>query len=125
MNMWFFPINFWEPWVPLPISGVTWTVQTMAFFYVMFPWILRFVQRVKHYYSWMVWLYIFQAVSFMAISIAGTYANNFGIGYWVARSWPPSRVTVFVMGCLAGVKRVRDNQSSAQVDRRHWGRVAT
>jgi len=110
-NMWLFPLNAWIPspeaQVQLPANVVTWTVQTMAFFYFCFPSILLWLRSVKRRALAMQLLFWWQGFTFMAVLLIGMYwVGNGNWAYWSARAWPLSRLPVFVMGCLAAVERM-------------------
>jgi len=109
LNMWIFPIDAWLPVdakkccshsVALPTNFVTWTVQTMAVFYIIFPYMLPWLKAVKRRRLMIHVLFWLQATTFLAIF------RGFNVSYWTARAWPLSRIPVFAMGCLSAVERM-------------------
>ncbi|CAE7710495.1 unnamed protein product, partial [Symbiodinium microadriaticum] len=110
LNMWVFPITVWLPsesQIELPSNFVTWTVQTMAVFYIVFPSMLSWLQNVQRRRLMVHLLFWLQAVTFMSLVCIGLFwMNNFEWAYWSARAWPLSRIPVFAMGCLAAVERI-------------------
>lgn len=109
LNMWLLPFTWVFPFpITLPTAGVTWTVQTMLFFYVCFPRVLAWLRERRERGTWVEGLYHAQWVVFVFILILVTIkTQDLGdVGAWVAyfsaRGWPPSRLLVFVMGCAVG-----------------------
>lgn len=141
INSWLFPFID----VGMPLNGVTWTITTMSFFYLMFPWMLPPMQRLTPTqrrrgivvcywvqlmtYSALVNLYEFVvpvAQFIPAVDETGLQLGSWRAGldydfspmysYWVARAWPMTRVLVFAMGCLAALNRVEANNRQAELD---------
>ncbi|CAJ1328202.1 unnamed protein product [Effrenium voratum] len=110
LNMWIYPLDAWLPQtqqIELPSNLVTWTVQTMAVFYLIFPSMLPWLKAVRRRKLTVHLLFWLQATTFMAIVCLGLFGiDNFNWAYWTARAWPLSRVPVFAMGCLAAVERL-------------------
>ncbi|CAK9116538.1 unnamed protein product [Durusdinium trenchii] len=138
LNMWIYPLDAWLPTdavccqhqVALPSNFVTWTVQTMAVFYIVFPYMLPWLKAVKRRRLVIHMLFWLQAVTFLSIVSFGVFAlKNFNVGYWSARAWPLSRIPVFAMGCLAAVERIhggghvtcRFRTADAGGEARRWG----
>lgn len=137
LNMWIYPIDAWLPFdrdccyhsVALPANFVTWTVQTMAVFYIVFPYMLPWLKAVKKRRLMIHLLFWLQAVTFLSIVMIGTFgANNFSVAYWTARAWPLSRIPVFAMGCLSAVERMHGGghvtcrfRSTGGSEARRWG----
>eukprot|EP00435_Cladocopium_sp_Y103_P054416 s257_g17.t1 len=75
LNMWIYPIDAWLPAdldccyhsVALPANFVTWTVQTMAVFYIVFPYMLPWLKAVKKRRLMIHLLFWLQAATFLAI----------------------------------------------------------
>mmetsp|Transcript_26993 Transcript_26993/g.53922 ORF Transcript_26993/g.53922 Transcript_26993/m.53922 type:complete len:476 (+) Transcript_26993:220-1647(+) len=109
MNMWVYP--FAPTFFLMPLNGGTWTIQTMLFFYLvfpaLFPFLLGITDRFKMIRS-MYWtqLFFFFAPFLIYIPIYGELKGA-EYSYWVARAWPVSRLPVFIMGCLAAIERVK------------------
>eukprot|EP00439_Symbiodinium_sp_Y106_P069380 s810_g11.t3 len=140
LNMWVFPITVWLPsgsQIELPSNFVTWTVQTMAVFYIVFPSMLSWLQNVQRRRLMVHLLFWLQAVTFMSLVCIGLFwLNNFEWSYWSARAWPLSRIPVFAMGCLAAVERIHGGghltafcrlprRCSAESEGARWGWRAT
>jgi hypothetical protein len=127
INTWLFPFVD----VGMPPNGVTWTITTMSFFYWVFPYLLPSFQRMSGerrrvwivtcfwiqagLYSVCIWLWasVVPVLLFNPEDPEDPFGNwkagldydvNGQMGYWVARSFPGSRVFVFSMGCLAGAR---------------------
>lgn len=79
-----------------------WTISTMLFFYMAFPSIAPRLQRVQRPYmrSLAMLMYGVQVILMPTICAAflPLLLTN---AFWFARSWPPFRLPVFVMGCCA------------------------
>eukprot|EP00439_Symbiodinium_sp_Y106_P066954 s810_g11.t1 len=133
-------IKVWLPsgsQIELPSNFVTWTVQTMAVFYIVFPSMLSWLQNVQRRRLMVHLLFWLQAVTFMSLVCIGLFwLNNFEWSYWSARAWPLSRIPVFAMGCLAAVERIHGGghltafcrlprRCSAESEGARWGWRAT
>jgi len=110
MNLWVYPFD--DEFFPL--NGVTWTIQTMWFFYLVFPALFPVLLRIDDCFQKIRIMYWVQLVCFIIpyfiyISIYGE--EGIDNAYWVARAWPLSRLPVFVMGCLAGIERVKHKEN--------------
>merc|ERR1712137_863661 len=88
----------------MPPNGVSWTIQTMSYFYFSFPYMLPWLRHVvrQQKVGWTIaLLYLLQLFTYVAAVII---PNNYF--YWTARAWPFSRLPVFAMGCLAAIDRL-------------------
>ena len=139
LNTWFLPFVD----VGMPPNGVTWTICTMSFFYWVFPYILPTMQRMsgERRRIWIDRLFLLQMFTYfatfwlwaLAVPVLSLEPNElsdpFGewragldfevspsMGYWVARSWPPFRLLVFCMGCLAALNRLDVAKRQAALD---------
>jgi peptidoglycan/LPS O-acetylase OafA/YrhL len=94
-----------------PTNGVLWTISTMAFFYVVFPFlepVLQKLNSVQKFESLAKKMYLLQIGFFFAVMILYTAVlkvpltdkNNFY--YWTWRFFPLCRLPVFIMGCCLG-----------------------
>merc|ERR1719401_782681 len=115
VNMWVWPANAWiqdrAHQIMLPTNGVAWTVQTMSVFYLLFPFILRWLGGVRRRRAAIRTLYWLQSITFMGFMLIGIFwVRDVMWGYWQARAWPLGRFPVFVMGCLAAVERVHGDE---------------
>ena len=105
----------WASLPPLSFAGPAWTISTLAFFYLVFPWLLRWHQNQtdKTLNRWIVILALVQAVAFFGLSFAIGYENSMW-AFWASHAWPISRVFVFDMGLVAGLLMLR--QGSPECD---------
>jgi len=113
----FFPIlneeerNYEVECVFLPLNRVSWTVQTMSIFYILFPFILPRLRHVDEKYRLgaIQFLYCLQVLICFA-----TFVTSLLIGLptvsdwnlwvlWVSRAFPFNRLPTFLMGCLSAV----------------------
>ena len=115
-NMWLIPFNPWLPMggkVPMPLSGVTWTIQTMFLFYIIFPYVIPFLatlrNRVKNLSVAVDCLYYLQMIIYFALLIWGQIVSP-NIAYWTARAFPPGRTPVFMMGCVLALRSIYGNE---------------
>eukprot|EP01038_Epipyxis_sp_PR26KG_P011951 gene11951-15996_t len=90
---------FYYPW-----DGPLWTIQLLTFCYLVFPYILPFVKRYKRriywtniFYGLSIFLYFFLFIIGLIIHVDP---------YYIARSFPPTRLTVFIIGMLMGLERL-------------------
>ena len=99
-----FGLTSWTGNAVSPPNGVTWTISTMSFFYIVFPDVLPRMQRytddqLKFRITAMYWV---QAVIFtMVLSLGLEW-------YFPARCYPPRAFMVFAMGCMAALHRTKD-----------------
>eukprot|EP01046_Picozoa_sp_COSAG06_P007371 COSAG06_NODE_360_length_16832_cov_9.250209_3_plen_327_part_00 len=111
-----FGLTSWFYYVAPP-NGVTWTISTMMFFYVVFPYLLPRIQRwsPKKQLAWIGRCYVLQIITFVALAIIlmDEAGNPTETGYWYGRAWPPSRLPVFLMGVLGALHRNRELHSTA------------
>jgi peptidoglycan/LPS O-acetylase OafA/YrhL len=141
INSWLFPFID----VGMPLNGVTWTITTMSFFYLIFPWILPtmqgmtpeqrrvaivssfWLQMVSYFGLLSLYEFVIPVAQFVPeVDESGLQLGSWRAGldydyapnysYWVARAWPVTRVLVFAMGCLAALNRVEANKRQALLD---------
>ncbi|MDJ0827730.1 MAG: acyltransferase [Rhodobacter sp.] len=99
-----FAVQMWISWVPVSFVGPAWTISTLAFFYVLFPWLLRWHERQSDAVlrRWLIGLFCAQFAIYFGISFAvGPY--NESQAFWAAHAWPVSRLPVFEMALVAGI----------------------
>jgi peptidoglycan/LPS O-acetylase OafA/YrhL len=104
-----------QMWVPHPsilgrnIDGPSWTISTMAFFYLIFPRLLkRYQNRTDQSLNRSITvLMVIQAVVFFALYFAISKMADPNAGFWMAHAWPISRIPVFEMGVVAGLLVLR------------------
>lgn len=103
-----FAVQMWFSLPPQSFDGPAWTISTLAFFYLVFPWLLRWHQRQSdHSLSrWIMLLFALQAIVFFGISIAVDEIDRTW-AFWAAHAWPVSRLPVFDMGLIAGLLVLR------------------
>ena len=121
LNVWVRPFNLWIPRggrVDQPSNGVTWTMQTMFMFYVVFPyvipWLASLRKRIKNLSVAIELLFYMQLIIFFSIVDFGLfYLHNVQFAYWTARSYPPSRLPVFMMGCVLALRSMYGNENDS------------
>lgn len=103
-----FAVQMWSSLPPLSFVGPAWTISTLAFFYLVFPWLLRWHQHQtdRSLNRWLTRLAVAQAVVFFALSFAIAPVNSWW-AFWAAHAWPISRLPVFDMGLVAGLLMLR------------------
>ena len=121
-NMWWIPFNPWLPMggkVPLPLNGVTWTIQTMFVFYIIFPYVIPYLatlrNRVKNLSLAVEQLYYLQMIIYIVLAFIGSAVlDDFQFTYWAARAYPPGRIPVFMMGCVLALRSMYGNDNDSQ-----------
>lgn len=104
-----------QMWMPHPaifnrnIDGPSWTISTLAFFYLIFPWLLkRYQNRTdSHLNRSITVLTVVQAVVFFGLYFGISKISDPNGGFWVSTAWPISRIPVFEMGLVAGLLVLR------------------
>ena len=111
-NIWAFPFL---PCQPFPTNGPSWTIGTLAFFYLVFPLLLPRLQRLSSstLRALVVLLFYFQLwpLSITDLNILSTFT---------ATSHPLSRLPVFLMGVLAGLLCLRGSQALTSPPTTWW-----
>ena len=107
-----FAVQMWTSFPPLSFAGPAWTISTLAFFYLVFPWLLRWHQHQtdQALNRWIAILAVLQAAVFFGLSFAIGYDNSMW-AFWAAHAWPISRLPVFDMGLIAGLLMLRQGRS--------------
>jgi peptidoglycan/LPS O-acetylase OafA/YrhL len=102
----------WTSLPPLSFVGSSWTISTLAFFYLVFPALLRWHQNQtdRSLSRWITILAVVQAVVFFALSFAIAPVDSWW-AFWASHAWPVSRLPVFDMGLIAGLLMLRQDQS--------------
>ena len=128
-----FAVQMWASLPPLSFVGPAWTISTLAFFYLVFPWLLRWHQDQsdQSLNRWITILAVLQAVVFFGLGFAIEPADRWW-AFWASHAWPISRLPVFDMGLVAGLLVLRQgcaNRNSAvrilglSIDqKRRWAR---
>ncbi|MGD8709633.1 MAG: acyltransferase [Ectothiorhodospiraceae bacterium] len=107
-----FAVQMWTSLPPLSFVGSSWTISTLAFFYLVFPALLRWHQNQtdRSLSRWITILAVVQAVVFFALSFAIAPVDSWW-AFWASHAWPVSRLPVFDMGLIAGLLMLRQDQS--------------
>ena len=103
-----FAVQMWAGFRPLSFSGPAWTISTLIFFYLIFPWLLRWHQSQTNWFlnRWITILAVIQGVVFFVLWFA-IGSVNFLWASWASHAWPISRLPVFDMGRVAGLLLLR------------------
>jgi hypothetical protein len=93
----------WASLPPILFVGPAWTVSTLVFFYLLFPWLLRWHQNQtdRSLNRWIRILAVVQAVVFFALSFLIDVVDSWW-AFWASHAWPISRLLVFDMGLVEG-----------------------
>ena len=104
-NTWFYPLS------RRPFMETAWTINTLFFFYLMFPILLSRLQKLN--YNTMarciVLLHLMQLLCILPMIWIPE-------SYWIITSNPLLRLPVFTMGMLAGLQNLRHEQSATCYD---------
>ena len=105
-NTWFYPLS------RMPFMLTAWTINTLFFFYLVFPLLLPRLQKLTNntIASSVVLLHISQVLLFIHLLIWIPES------YWIITSNPLLRLPVFIMGMLAGLQNLRHEQSAVCFD---------
>lgn len=113
-----FGITSWSTILDVrPLNGVLWTVSTMLFFYLVYPFVVPLMKKLESYNSYRrlaLHMYILQIIIFLIF-----YALFFCIDrtvntmYWPWRMFPPARLPIFIMGCCLGYIRVKKRDTTS------------
>ena len=103
-----FAVQMWTSFPPLSFAGPAWTISTLAFFYLVFPWLLRWHQNQtdRSLSRWITILAVVQAVLFFGLGLAIEPLDRWW-AFWASHAWPLSRLPVFDMGLVAGLLILR------------------
>jgi peptidoglycan/LPS O-acetylase OafA/YrhL len=106
-----FAVQMWASLPPLSFVGPAWTISTLAFFYLVFPWLLRWHQNQtdRSLNRWITILAVVQAVVFFALGFAIDPVDPWW-AFWASHAWPISRLPVFDMGLVAGLLMLRQGR---------------
>jgi peptidoglycan/LPS O-acetylase OafA/YrhL len=106
-----FAVQMWASLPPLSFAGPAWTISTLAFFYLVFPWLLRWHQKQtdRSLNRWITILAVVQAVVFFSLSFAIGPVDSWW-AFWASHAWPISRLPVFDMGLVAGLLMLRQGR---------------
>jgi peptidoglycan/LPS O-acetylase OafA/YrhL len=117
-----FAVQMWSSLPPLSFAGPAWTVSTLVFFYLVFPWLLRWhqTQTDRSLNRWIKILAVVQAVVFFALSFAIGLVDSWW-AFWASHAWPVSRLPVFDMGLVAGLLMLRRDRPDRDTTLRVMG----
>jgi peptidoglycan/LPS O-acetylase OafA/YrhL len=103
-----FAVQMWASFPPPSFVGPAWTISTLAFFYLVFPWLLRWHQNQtdRSLNRWITILAVVQAVVFFGLGFAIEPVDPWW-AFWASHAWPISRLPVFDMGLVAGLLMLR------------------
>eukprot|EP01036_Dinobryon_divergens_P024091 gene24091-32507_t len=102
------PVNTWFIFLlGAPFDGPSWTICTLLFFWMVFPWLLRYYDRYSDeqlLYA-IVRMYWIQAllVSVVWIILLVSGVDSFVSSFWLVTGFPPARLPVFIMGICASL----------------------
>ena len=102
------PVNTWFVFVlGVPFDGPSWTICTLSFFWIAFPWLLRYYDRhsdeqLLYAIVRMFWIQaLLVTVVLLLLMVVG--ADSFVPVFWLVSAFPPSRLPVFIMGICASL----------------------
>lgn len=107
----FFVVTSWVLGLQ-PLNGALWSISTMGFFYLCFPCIIVRIQQFKTFEELVNLarkMYIIQCCTFFLFLFFIICGAQFDL-YFTWRTFPPNRLPVFIMGCCAGLMRIRVSQ---------------
>jgi peptidoglycan/LPS O-acetylase OafA/YrhL len=106
-----FAVQMWSGFPPLSFVGPAWTISTLVFFYLVFPWLLQWHQKQsdRALSRWITILAVVQAVVFFALGFAIEPVDRWW-AFWASHAWPISRLPVFDMGLVAGLLMLRQDR---------------
>ena len=120
-----FPVGMILPGMMMPMVAPGWAISTLWFFYIVFPFLLPRLQQHSDNacsknivaLSWMqLFLTVALGVVFQFIRIPVFFPlepfRGGYWGYWVSMGWGVSRLPVFLMGVVAGLRRLRHEENS-------------
>ena len=106
-------VQMWDGWLEPLLVGPGWTISTLAFFYLIFPWLLKRHQgrTDRSLNRWITALMVVQIIVYFGLS-AAVYSSTLDVTrmFWFAHAWPLSRVPVFEMGLVAGLLVLRQGR---------------
>ncbi len=107
-----FAVQMWPSFPPLSFVGPAWTISTLALFYLVFPWLLRWHQNQseRSLNRWVTILAVVQAVVFFGLGFAIEPVDRWW-AFWASHAWPISRLPVFDMGLVAGLLVLRQGRA--------------
>ena len=106
-------VHMWDGWPEPMLAGPGWTISTLVFFYLVFPWLLKRHQgrTDRSLNRWIIALAVVQAIVYFGLSSV-VYTSTLDVTrmFWAAHAWPLSRVFVFEMGLVAGLLVLRQGR---------------
>lgn len=108
------PVNTWIFFLfGTPFDGPEWTISTLIFFWICFPWLIRYYEQ-KSDEELLVsifrcfWLQLWMGV---ILFVVGLFLIP-PVAFWLATAWPISRLPVFIAGLNAGLLCTRHAHST-------------
>ena len=100
-------------WVGIyPWCGVGWTLSLLVFFYLLFPYLLKYAKEHKDRKVRVIWCYYIQIVTYYVLFVVGIILLILGWPddpHLLARSFPPARIPLFLMAIYMALDRVCPN----------------
>ena len=115
-------VQMWASLPPPSFAGPAWTISTLVFFYLAFPWLLRWHQRQSDRLlnRWITRMAVLQAVAFFGLGFAIEPVDP-SWAFWASHAWPVSRLPVFDMGLVAGLLVLRQGRPARDTGLRVMG----
>lgn len=108
-------------WMPsrstLPPNPVTWTISTMFFFYLAFPVLIPYLQRMPAAQMRICALrmYLFRMPIGLLMGSFLWIKHSLLDSYWLFRALPMGAFPIFVMGCCCGLATLRDHAKAQEI----------
>jgi peptidoglycan/LPS O-acetylase OafA/YrhL len=117
-----FAVQMWASLPPSSFAGPAWTISTLAFFYLAFPWLLRWhrKQSDRSLNRSITILAVLQAAVFFGLGLAIGPVDSWW-AFWASHAWPISRLPVFEMGLVAGLLVLRQGRPDGDTGLRVMG----
>jgi peptidoglycan/LPS O-acetylase OafA/YrhL len=104
-------------WVGIyPWCGVGWTLSMLIFFYLLFPYLLKFVKQHKDRKARVIWCYYIQIITYYVMFAVGVVLLILGWPddpHLFARSFPATRIPLFMMAMYMALDRILPNPDDA------------
>ena len=82
--------------------GPSWTISTIWFFYLNFPWILKYLKQQTNEHLLKIITVNFYLQLFGGVILYFLVFPHW-TSYWLATAWPVSRIPLFIMGICGGI----------------------
>ena len=100
------PISTWTSfYLGGPIDGPEWTIATLIFFWLCFPFLLKYYEKLSDHdlLTSIIRLYWWNVILGVVFFFIGLFIGGFGLAFWLSTGWPLSRLPVFILGMNAGI----------------------